>query len=241
MAFRCYYDMKQFVVIGGSSGIGGAVTQQLAQAGANVYASYYRNEKESSDTIHYFHHDAMNAALDLSFLPEAIDGIVYCPGSIVLKPFSRIQPEELAQDFQLQVTGAVRILQYLLPRLKKAGRASVVLFSTVAVQTGFPFHAVVSSSKGAVEGLTKALAAELAPSIRVNCVAPSITDTPLAGFLLNTEEKRSANALRHPLKKIGTPDEVASVVSFLLNEQSAWMTGQIIHVDGGMSTIKTGS
>jgi NAD(P)-dependent dehydrogenase (short-subunit alcohol dehydrogenase family) len=100
---------------------------------------------------------------------------------------------------------------------------------------------VVSSSKGAVEGLTKALAAELAPSIRVNCVAPSITDTPLAGFLLNTEDKRSANALRHPLKKIGTPDEVASVVSFLLNEQSAWMTGQIIHVDGGMSTIKTGS
>ena len=233
--------MKQFVVIGGSSGIGRAVTQQLAKTGANVYASYFKNERASSDSVHYFHHDALKTDFDLSFLPEAIDGVVYCPGSIVLKPFTRIQPEEFVKDFQLQVSGAVQLLQYLLPRLKKSGRASVVLFSTVAVQTGFPFHAVVAASKGAVEGLTRSLAAELAPSIRVNCVAPSITDTPLAGFLLNTEEKRSANALRHPLKKIGTPDEVAAVVSFLLNEQSAWMTGQVIHVDGGMSTIKTGS
>ena len=134
--------------------------------------------------------------------------------------------------------GAIRIIQALLPKLKMAEQASIVLFSTIAVQTGFPFHTLVASSKGAIEGLTKALAAELAPKIRVNCIAPSITDTPLAAALLNTEEKKLANAQRHPLKQVGEANDIASMAEFLLTEKSKWITGQIFHIDGGMSTLK---
>lgn len=137
---------------------------------------------------------------------------LYCPGSIQLKPFARIKAEDFAQDFQLQVIGAIRVIQQVLPILKASPQASIVLFSTVAVQTGFTFHTQVATSKGAIEGLTKALAAELAPKIRVNCIAPSITDTPLAGTLLSTPEKKEANAQRHPLKKIGAPEDIAETL-----------------------------
>ena len=129
-------------------------------------------------------------------------------------------------------------MQYAFPALKKSEHAAVVVFSTVAVQLGLPFHSQVCASKGAIEGLTKALSAEWAPSIRVNCIAPSLTDTPLAANLLNTDEKKAANALRHPLKKIGTASDIANMAAFLLSENAAWISGQIIHVDGGMSTIK---
>ena len=125
-----------------------------------------------------------------------------------------------------------------MPKLKKAENPSIVLFSTVAVQTGFPFHAQVSASKGAIEGLTKALAAEFAPKIRVNCIAPSLTDTPLTAPLLNTDQKREANAMRHPLKKYGTAKNIADMAAFLLSEKGSWISGQIFHVDGGMSTLK---
>ena len=127
----------------------------------------------------------------------------------------------------------------MLPRLKKSGNASIVLFSTVAVQSGLPFHTQVAASKGALEGLTKALAAELAPTIRVNCIAPSLTDTPLAASLLNTEQKKEAIALRHPLKRIGTAGDIANMASFLLSPKASWITGQILHVDGGMSSLKS--
>jgi NAD(P)-dependent dehydrogenase (short-subunit alcohol dehydrogenase family) len=115
--------------------------------------------------------------------------------------------------------------------------AAIVLFSTVAVQTGLPFHASIASAKGAVEGLTRSLAAELAPKIRVNAVAPSLTDTPLAAQLLSSDDKRSASAKRHPLKRIGTPEDIANTALFLLEDSSAWMTGQIIGVDGGLGTV----
>jgi NAD(P)-dependent dehydrogenase (short-subunit alcohol dehydrogenase family) len=138
----------------------------------------------------------------------------------------------------LQVVAAIKIIQAVLPRLKKAGNASIILFSTVAAQNGLPFHSQVAASKGAIEGLTKALAAEFAPAIRINCIAPSLTDTPLAAGLLNTDQKREANALRHPLKKIGSADDIANMAAFLMSDKAGWITGQIIHVDGGMSTIK---
>jgi NAD(P)-dependent dehydrogenase (short-subunit alcohol dehydrogenase family) len=175
---------------------------------------------------------------DFSFLPENIDGLVYCPGAVNLKPFARIKPEDFISDYQLQLVGAVKVVQACLPKLKNSSQASVVLFSTVAVQTGFNFHSLVASSKGAVEGLTKALAAEFAPKIRVNCIAPSITNTPLAGTLLNTDEKKDANAQRHPLKKIGQPEDLANLAAFLLSEKSSWITGQVLHADGGMSSLK---
>ena len=230
--------MRNYLVIGGSSGIGNAIVQQLARQQDTVYASYFRNRKESEPGIQYFHLDVQDEKMSLGSLPDIVDGLVFCPGSILLKPFARIRPEDFLQDYRLQVLGAVKVIQQALPLLKRSANGSIVLFSTVAVQTGFNFHSIVSSSKGAIEGLTKALAAEFAPQIRVNCIAPSITDTPLADGLLNTAEKKEANAQRHPLKRIGTTNDIAEAACFLLGDRSGWMTGQVIHVDGGMSVIR---
>ena len=134
--------------------------------------------------------------------------------------------------------GAIAVIQKLLPNLKQAETSSIVLFSTVAVQTGMGFHASIAASKGAIEGLARSLASEFAPKIRVNCIAPSLTDTPLAERLLNSPEKREASAARHPLKAIGAPADIASAAAFLLSDQASWMTGQILHIDGGMSSVR---
>jgi len=230
--------MKTYIIIGASSGIGLQLAKTLADKGDTVIGTYNSHPLENSENITYHSLNVTGAELDLSFFPEVIDGIIYCPGSINLKPFGRIKIEDFLSDFNLQVGGLIKVLQYAFPALKKSEYASVVVFSTVAVQLGLPFHSQVSASKGAIEGLTKALSAEWAPSIRVNCIAPSLTDTPLAANLLNTDEKKAANALRHPLKKIGTASDIANMAAFLLSENAAWITGQIIHVDGGMSTIK---
>ena len=230
--------MKTYLVVGASSGIGLQIAKTLSAEGNKVFGTYNTHSLESDNNIEYHSLNVLDAELNLSFLPEIIDGVVYCPGSINLKPFARIKPEDFTNDFNLQVGGLIKILQATQPLLKKSEHAAVVFFSTIAVQVGLPFHTQVSASKGAIEGLTKALAAEWAPSIRVNCIAPSLTDTPLAASLLNTEEKKAANALRHPLKKIGTAADIANMAAFLLSEKSTWITGQIMHVDGGMSTVK---
>jgi NAD(P)-dependent dehydrogenase (short-subunit alcohol dehydrogenase family) len=175
----------------------------------------------------------------LPSIDEPLHGLVYCPGSINLKPFARIKPEEFRADFELNLVGAVNCLQHYLRNLQAADSASVVLFSTVAVQTGFSFHATVSASKGAIEGLTRALAAEWAPKIRVNAIAPSLTDTPLAENLLREDSKKQAAAARHPLKRLGEPADLAQMALFLLSENASWITGQVLHVDGGISAIKT--
>lgn len=230
--------MANYLVIGASSGIGKQVASQLAAGGHKVFASYNKNEVASSENIEFYKVDVLEEELDLHFLPETLDGLVYCPGSINLKPFNRIKPADFTADFNLQVGGAVKIIQAVFPKMKNSEQAAIVLFSTVAVQMGLPFHTQVSASKGAIEGLTKALAAELSPKIRVNCIAPSLTDTPLAASLLNTDQKQEANAQRHPLKRIGQPADIANMAEFLLSAKSGWVTGQIFHVDGGMSTIK---
>jgi NAD(P)-dependent dehydrogenase (short-subunit alcohol dehydrogenase family) len=142
------------------------------------------------------------------------------------------------QDYNLQVVGAIKSIQAVLPKLKASNGASIVLFSTVAVQLGLNFHSQVAASKGAIEGLTRALSAELAPSIRVNCIAPSLTDTPLAASLLNSEQKMEANAQRHPLKRVGTVQDISEMACFLLSNKTSWITGQVLHVDGGMGNIK---
>jgi NAD(P)-dependent dehydrogenase (short-subunit alcohol dehydrogenase family) len=230
--------MKNYLIIGGSAGIGLATAKLLSESGNQVFAS--KNTSEVSlKNVQYFDLDVQADTYSLEHLPEVLDGLIYCPGRINLKPFARIKKEDFMEDFQIQVLGAIQIIQAVLPRLKKADNgASVVLFSTVAVQMGFNFHSMVAASKGAIEGLTKSLAAELAPQIRVNAVAPSITQTPLAATLLNSPEKIEANALRHPLKKIGQPEDIAELVAFLVSEKSSWITGQIIHIDGGMSSVK---
>lgn len=231
--------MKNYLIIGAATGIGARLAEELAAQGNRVFATWHKQPPfEAGAGISWHPLDVLEEQPDFSFLPETLHGIAYCPGSIQLKPFARISETVFVQDYRLQVGGAIKCIQSALPALKKAEQASIVLFSTVAVQTGFNFHTLVSASKGALEGLTRALAAELAPSIRVNAIAPSITDTPLAAGLLSSDEKRQANAQRHPMRSIGRPEDIANMAGFLLSEKSAWVTGQILHVDGGMSSLK---
>ena len=231
--------MKNYFIVGASSGIGRYIAESLSAAGHNVYGTYYSNDLIDHDTGTKYHYlNVLDKEHNLSFLPDSIDGLIYCPGSINLKPFTRIKPEDFIDDYNLQVVGAVKILQAVLSKLKASEQGSVLFFSTVAVQSGFNFHSQVSASKGAVEGLTRALAAELAPGIRVNCIAPSLTDTPLAASLLNNDARRAANSERHPLKRIGEVSDIGEMALFLLSDKSGWITGQIFGVDGGISVIK---
>ena len=230
--------MGNFLVIGGSSGIGNELVKRLSDKGQKVWATYNENKIDSTSDYSFEHLDVLDENLNLDFVPEVLDGLVYCPGSINLKPFTRIKEEDFVADFRLQVLGAIKVIKAVLPNLKKSTNPSIVLFSTVAVQNGFPFHSQVSTSKGAIEGLTRSLAAELAPRIRVNCIAPSLTDTPLASKILSSDERKESNAQRHPLKRIGNVGDIASMADFILGEDASWLTGQIFHVDGGMSSLK---
>lgn len=231
--------MGNYLIIGASTGIGRQTALQLQAGGNRVFGTYFKNMVEASDAgVEYHPLDVLSQEPGLGFLPDRLDGLAYCPGSISLKPFHRISPDTFMADYDLQVVGAIKVIQAALPRLKQAGQGSIVLFSTVAVQTGFNFHSLISSSKGAIEGLTRSLAAEFAPTIRVNAIAPSLTDTPLAAQLLSSDEKRQTNAQRHPMKKIGSPSDMANMAVFLLTNQSSWITGQVLHVDGGMSALR---
>ena len=231
--------MANYLIIGGSSGIGSSLVAQLVGEGHQVFATYNTHPVVSSfPNLSYYPLNVLDETLDLSFLPEKIDGIAFCPGAIQLKPFARIQAADFVADYQLQVVGATKVIQGALPALKNAEQASIVLFSTVAVQLGLNFHSLVSASKGAIEGLTKSLAAEFAPKIRVNAIAPSLTNTPLAAGLLNSDQKMEANAERHPLKRVGKPEDVSAMAAFLLSPKTSWITGQILSVDGGMGALK---
>ena len=233
-------DKKNIFIVGGSSGIGLELAKVLKGMDDEVYVGSRTNKKLAEITgIHHLALDVLDESLNLEALPEILHGLVYCPGTIVLKPFQRLTIDDFLGDFKVNLLGAVKAIQGCLTRLKKSpAGASIVLFSTVAVKTGMAFHASVASAKGAVEGLTRSLAAELAPRIRVNAIAPSLTDTPLAQNLLSSEEKRKASAERHPLKRIGSPRDIAQLAVHLLSDNGSWMTGQIIHADGGLGSLR---
>ncbi|MFQ3577361.1 MAG: SDR family oxidoreductase [Cytophagales bacterium] len=227
--------MKIFVV-GASKGIGHSIAAKCVENGDEVYAV---SRTKSDLNINQIEKDVKTLNQeDFQFLPESLDAFVYCPGSINLKPFNKFSKDDFIEDMLLNVWGFNYCLQQIIPKLKKSESASVLTFSTVAVQTGMPFHSLVASSKGSLEGLSRSLAAELAPKIRVNVIAPSITDTPLAAKFLANDEKKQASAARHPLQKIGDADDIAEMAYFLLTPKSKWITGQVLHVDGGMSTLK---
>ena len=228
--------MKNILLIGGSYGIGLALAKEL-QHENNVFIASRTSENLSDLKVNHIVFDAATDTLDVTKLPETIDGFVYLPGSINLRPFKGIKPETFAEDLQVNFINMVKILQTVLPQLSASEQASVLLFSSVAVQTGMPFHTSVAAAKGAVEGFAKALAAEYAPKFRVNVIAPSLTNTPLADKFLNNETKQEKSAERHPLKRFGEADDIAQMAAFLLSDKSSWISGQTFHVDGGLSTL----
>ena len=227
---------KNILLIGGSSGIGLATAKLLTES-HEVYIASRSSVSLTGLDIHHLPFDVTTNDLSTLNLPAELSGLVYCPGSINLRPFKGLKPEAFEADFQINVMGFVKSLQAVLSKLTT--NSSVVLYSTVAVKVGMPFHASVAASKGALEGLSKSLAAELAPKTRVNVIAPSITNTPLADRFLNNEAKMEKSAQRHPLKRVGEASDIAAMTRFLLSEDSSWMTGQILGLDGGMSTLNT--
>jgi 3-oxoacyl-[acyl-carrier protein] reductase len=233
-------DMGSFVIAGGSSGIGLELVRLLLPTAERIEVwSRTPGDVPAAGSVRHVTCDCA-ADAPLPEPPDEIHGAVYCPGTINLRSFRSLTPADFRHDLEVNLLGAIRFLQAVQPRL--AGRdgrpASVVLFSTVAVGQGMPMHTSVAASKGAVEGLMRSLAAEWAPKVRVNAIAPALTDTPLAARLLSSPEKRDAMAARYPLKRIGTASDAAAVARFLLSEESGWMTGQVLGVDGGLSTLR---
>lgn len=228
--------MKNILLIGGSYGIGLAIAKEL-QFENKVFIASRTNENIADFHVTHIPFDATTDTLDTSKLPEVIDGLVYCPGSINLRPFKGLKIDAFESDLQINFISLVKVIQTILPNLTASNQSSIVLFSSVAASMGMPFHTSVAASKGAIEGFAKALAAEYAPKVRVNVIAPSLTDTPLANKFLNSEEKKEKSAARNPMKKVGTSEDIAQMASFLLGEKSSWISGQIFHVDGGMSTL----
>lgn len=232
---------KNFVVVGGSHGIGLEMTRRLSKTD-NVFVLSRSGESLSDlDRVKFVPFDAVADELDQSTLPDAIHGLAYCPGTLNLKSFRSLTAEQFREDFEVNVMGAVRVLQSLLPALKKGATespASVLLFSTVAVGLGMPMHSSIAVSKGAIEGLMRSLASELSPQIRVNCLAPALTDTKLTERFFGSEKKVAALSENYAMKRTGTAADVAAIGCFLLGEESTWITGQVYGVDGGMSTIR---
>ena len=220
---------RQVLLIGGNSGIGAALSAQLQEKGW-IVISHHRSSASPLNVN--------DEQPDFPAIEGPLSGLVYLPGSINLKPFGSLKPADFRQDFEVNLVGAVKTLQHYHKALQSAGDASVLLFSTVAVSTGMAFHASVAAAKGAVEGLVRSLAAEWAPGIRVNCIAPSLTDTPMAARLLRNDTQREASAKRHPMARIGNPTDVASAAAYLLSPEAGWITGQVLHVYGGMGALR---
>lgn len=233
---------KNYLIVDGRSGIGRAVLDRLMDSDCHIWcASREQPDDLDQHRVTFVPLDVTSNDFDslTGALPDMLHGVVYCPGSMTLKPFQTLKDDDFRKDFELNVLGAVKVLRACQPKLKAAGSASVVLFSTVAAQTGMSFHASIAAAKSAVEGLARSLAAEWArQNIRVNVIAPSLTDTPLAQPLLANEKQRTAAMERHPLKRIGDPNDLTAAVTYLPGEESGWMSGQVLHIVGGLSSLR---
>jgi len=227
--------MSRLIVIGGSKGIGNAIVTSLLSSYNEVINISRTAPVQQYENLKHHSFDVLNDELpDI----DSADGLVYCPGSINLKPISRLTIDDFKNDFEINVLGAVRAIQKYLPALKNGNKPSVVLFSTVATKLGMPFHASVAASKSAVEGLTKSLGAELAPTVRVNAIAPTVTNTELASKLLRNDRMIENMNERHPLKKYLQPQEVADMAGFLLSDKATSLSGQVFEMDCGIVNFK---
>lgn len=226
--------MKTIIIVGGSKGIGKAISQKLLPTHNIINLSRTAPDFTHDNLTHY------DCDILKDELPEieAADGLVYCPGSINLKPIARLSLDDFREDFEINVLGAVKAIQAYLDILKKGHKPSIVLFSTVAAKLGMPFHASIATAKAGVEGLVKSLGAEMATTIRVNAIAPTVTDTDLASKLLRNEKMIENITERHPLKKFLKPEEVAHMAEFLLSEHSSSISGQVFELDCGIVTFK---
>ncbi len=228
---------KQAIIVGATGGIGREVAQLLLDDGYEV-TNISRSSENLPDGVQHKEGDILGEEWKSHDFPEVVDALVYCPGSINLKPFRSLKAKDFTQDFNVNVLGAVQVISHFQKALKKADAPAVVMYSTVAVQQGMPFHASISAAKGAVEGLVRTLASEWAPKIRINAIAPSLVDTPLAKQLLSSDSKRENADDRHPLKRVGQPKDIAYMTQFLLSDKASWISGQIVGVDGGMSKLR---
>jgi len=229
--------MKTILIIGGSHGIGQSIIEQIKDQ-ANII-NMSRTPPKHIDQLTHYSLDILEEPLPNLYHLGHIDGLVYCPGSITLKPFTRLTLDTFRKDFEINVLGIVKAIQAYESLLKKSTSSSVVLFSSVATKIGMSMHTSISASKSAIEGLTKSLAAEYATKIRFNAIAPTLTDTPLAHHILNNDKKKESMSERHPLKRYLQPEEVASFASYLLSEQSKSLSGQVFYLDSGIVSIKS--
>lgn len=224
--------METVLLVGGSKGIGAATISKIS----SEYKVINFSRSAPNDSVDITHHEIDITKDELPELDE-LNHIIYCPGTINLKPINSLKIEDFKHDMGINLYGAIAVIKKYLKLLKKADNASITLFSTVAVKQGMPFHASVAAAKGAIEGLTRSLAAELAPKVRVNCIAPTITNTPLASGILRNEAMIDKMKDRHPLKNILEADEIADMVHFLVAKGKN-ITGQVMHVDAGLSSLK---
>jgi|TARA_X000000950_G_scaffold286597_1_gene395990 NAD(P)-dependent dehydrogenase (short-subunit alcohol dehydrogenase family) len=227
--------MRHILIIGGTKGIGKAIIDLLIEENKIICMS----RSVSNYNHENYNHIQLDATIDNYPDLEKIDSLVYCPGSINLKPISTLSIEDFRNDFELNVIGAVKSIKKYLPLLKKGENPSILLFSTVATKLGMPYHASVSASKSAIDGIVKTLGAELAPKIRINAIAPTITNTELASKILRNEKVLENMIERHPLKKILSASEVAKMAKFLISEDGSSISGQIINMDAGIVSFKS--
>lgn len=229
---------KNILLIGGSYGIGLEMAKMLSKEN-EVFIASRSNEHLSNIDATHIPFDALNEDISDKAIPETLDGFVYCPGSINLKPFKTMGIDTIQNDMEINFIALARTVKSIINRMNEG--SSMVFFSTVAVGTGMPFHTSVSAAKGAIEGFARALAAEYAPKIRVNVIAPSLVDTPLSERLLNNDKKKGMMSERHPMKRVGNAADIANMAVFLLSSDNSWITGQVIGVDGGMSSLNVNS